>query len=55
MEVKATGLDAFRARVHELEHIIVGKEDLLLSQKKMVNMLSEQRFEKLEVNICIFF
>lgn len=53
LEVKVTALEACRARVHELEHIIMANEDLILFQKKAVNMLNEQRFEKLEVKFFL--
>lgn len=54
LEVKTAALEAYKARVHELEHILMANEDLVLAQKKTVNILNEQRFEKLEVNIDDF-
>lgn len=50
LESKTVILDSYRNRVHDLESIVLEKEDLILSQKQKIGVLNNQRFEKLEVS-----
>ncbi|XP_050499567.1 hamartin isoform X4 [Diabrotica virgifera virgifera] len=48
LDNKMASLEAYRTRVLELEHVIVSKDDLILSQKQMLAAINEEKFEKLE-------
>ncbi|CAH1170194.1 unnamed protein product [Phaedon cochleariae] len=48
LEAKLGNLEAYRNRVVELEHTLISKEDLILTQKQSLALINEQRFVKLE-------